>query len=498
MKSLLMKLKRLIPTKRRLIQLYAALLTNANLKGFVNGQIYQGPVKNACVPGLNCYSCPAAAGSCPLGSLQNALAASGKRTPYYIFGIILLYGIILGRTICGFLCPFGLIQDLLFKIKTPKLRKSRVTKVFSLLKYVILVLLVVVLPLIYAFKDTPLPAFCKYICPAGTLGGAIGLLINSANDGLYAMLGPLFTWKFVLLVIFIAACVFIYRFFCRFFCPLGALYGLFNKISILGIKLEKPKCTDCGRCISTCKMDITTVGDKECISCGECVSVCPTKAIEYRGGKFILPKNEIPEDLTEEERKYIEKKRKKRANIIKIIAGVLAAALLAGALLYYNVFDNKPLPETGSEVGFSCPQSDLALVGEDGTVNVKELQGKTVVINFWGTWCTPCVAELPHFDRVASEYKDTVTVLAVHSSSSYGNTPPEEYVASHYPNSEMIFAKDVPSAESKYVDEYYAALGGVSTYPMTLVLDEHGVIVFKQIGSLTHDELVDAINLAKQ
>lgn len=498
MKSLLMKLKRLIPTKRRLIQLYAALLTNANLKGFVNGQIYQGPVKNACVPGLNCYSCPAAAGSCPLGSLQNALAASGKRTPYYIFGIILLYGIILGRTICGFLCPFGLIQDLLFKIKTPKLRKSRVTKVLSLLKYVILVLLVVVLPLIYAFKDTPLPAFCKYICPAGTLGGAIGLLINSANDGLYAMLGPLFTWKFVLLVIFIAACVFIYRFFCRFFCPLGALYGLFNKISILGIRLEKPKCTDCGRCISTCKMDITTVGDKECISCGECVSVCPTKAIEYRGGKFILPKNEIPEDLTEEERKYIEKKRKKRANIIKIIAGVLAAALLAGALLYYNVFDNKPLPETGSEVGFSCPQSNLALVGKDGTVNVKELQGKIVVINFWGTWCTPCVAELPHFDRVASEYKDTVTVLAVHSSSSYGNTPPEEYVASHYPNSEMIFAKDVPSAESKYVDEYYAALGGVSTYPMTLVLDEHGVIVFKQIGSLTHDELVDAINLAKQ
>lgn len=496
MKSLLMKLKRLIPTKRRLIQLYAALLTNANLKGFVNGQIYQGPVKNACVPGLNCYSCPAAAGSCPLGSLQNALAASGKRTPYYIFGIILLYGIILGRTICGFLCPFGLIQDLLYKIKTPKLRKSRVTKVFSLLKYVILVLLVVVLPLIYAFKDTPLPAFCKYICPAGTLGGAIGLLINSANDGLYAMLGPLFTWKFVLLVIFIAACVFIYRFFCRFFCPLGALYGLFNKISILGIRLEKPKCTDCGRCISTCKMDITTVGDKECISCGECVSVCPTKAIEYRGGKFILPKNEIPEDATEEERKDIEKRRKKRANIIKIIAGVLAAALLAGALLYYNVFDNKPLPETGSEVGFSCPQSDLALVGEDGTVNVKDLQGKIVVINFWGTWCTPCVAELPHFDKVASEYKDTVTVLAVHSS--YEDTPPEEYVASHYPNSEMIFAKDVPSEASTYVDEYYTALGGVSTYPMTLVLDEDGVIVFKQIGSLTHDELVDAINLAKQ
>ena len=138
MKTFITKLKRLIPSKRRLIQLYAALLTNANLKGYVNGQIYQGPVKNVCAPGLNCYSCPAASASCPLGALQNALAASGKRTPYYVFGIILLYGIILGRTICGFLCPFGLIQDLLYKVKTPKLKKNRATKIFSYLKYVIL------------------------------------------------------------------------------------------------------------------------------------------------------------------------------------------------------------------------------------------------------------------------------------------------------------------------------------------------------------------------
>ena len=98
MRKFLGKLKSLIPTKRRLIQLYAALLTNANLKGYVNGSIYQGPVKNVCAPGLNCYSCPAASAACPLGALQNALAASGKRTPYFVFGIILLYGIILGRT----------------------------------------------------------------------------------------------------------------------------------------------------------------------------------------------------------------------------------------------------------------------------------------------------------------------------------------------------------------------------------------------------------------
>lgn len=494
MKKFLNKLKSLVPTKRRLIQLYAALLTNANIKGFVNGQIYQGPVKNVCAPGLNCYSCPAASAACPLGALQNALAASGKRTPYYVFGIILLYGIILGRTICGFLCPFGLIQDLLYKIKTPKLKKSRVTKVFSWLKYVILVLLVVVFPLIYVFKDTPLPAFCKYICPAGTLGGAIGLLSNSVNEELFPMLGPLFTWKFVLLVAFILACIFIYRFFCRFFCPLGALYGLFNKISILGIKLEKPKCTDCGRCISTCKMDITTVGDKECISCGDCVSVCPTSAIQYRGGKFILPPNEIPEGASAEEKEAVEKKSKKRRLIVRIVAGVLAAALLVGALLYYNVFD-KPLPETGIEIGQSCPKSVLQLVGSEDTVSVDDLRGDIVVINFWGTWCTPCVAELPHFDEVAREYADTVKVIAVHSS--YEGPTAEGYVDTHYPDSNIIFALDAPSTSGGAADEYYSALGGKTTYPMTFVLDGNGVIVFKRIGSLTYDELVAAIGLAK-
>ena len=521
MKTFITKLKRLIPSKRRLIQLYAALLTNANLKGYVNGQIYQGPVKNVCAPGLNCYSCPAASASCPLGALQNALAASGKRTPYYVFGIILLYGIILGRTICGFLCPFGLIQDLLYKVKTPKLKKNRATKIFSYLKYVILALLVVVFPLIYAFKDLPLPAFCKYICPAGTLGGAIGLLSNSVNDGLYAMLGPLFTWKFALLVIFIAACVFIYRFFCRFFCPLGALYGIFNKISILGIKLEKPKCTDCGRCISTCKMDITTVGDKECISCGDCVSVCPTNAIQYRGGKFIIPPNEIPEDTSPEEKEAVEKKTKNRRLVIRIVAGVLSAALLISALLYYNVFYNRPAepsvpstpadppsspvepddpeaPPIGYKVGMLCPASDLALVGKDGSINITDLRGDIVVINFWGTWCTPCVQELPHFDSVASEYKDSVKVIAVHSSSSFGNTPADEYVASHYPNTEMIFALDTPGENNSYVDAYYSLLGGISTYPMTLVLDANGVVVYRREGSMTHAQLVEAIGLANK
>ena len=128
MKKVLNWLKRLIPSKRKLIQLYSALLFNANIKGFFTGKIYKGASKNICAPGLNCYSCPGAVGACPLGSLQNALGSSQHRAPFYVIGILLLYGLLLGRLICGFICPFGFIQELLYKIKTPKLKKNKVMK----------------------------------------------------------------------------------------------------------------------------------------------------------------------------------------------------------------------------------------------------------------------------------------------------------------------------------------------------------------------------------
>ena len=112
------------PSTRRLIQLYSALLHNAYLRGFIDGEIYQGKAKYACVPGLNCYSCPGAVGACPLGALQNALAAAGHRAGWYVAGVFLLFGTILGRTICGWLCPFGLLQELMHKVPTLKINIS--------------------------------------------------------------------------------------------------------------------------------------------------------------------------------------------------------------------------------------------------------------------------------------------------------------------------------------------------------------------------------------
>lgn len=275
------------PSKRKVIQLYSALLYNANIKGFFNGRIYKGATKNLCVPGLNCYSCPGAIGSCPLGALQNALSASKTRTPAYVFGIIILFGLLLGRTICGWLCPVGLGQELLYKIKTPKVKKSKATRVLSYFKYFVLIALVVIVPLSFA-----IPGFCEYICPAGTFEGGVGLLSNSANEGLLANLGPLFSWKFTLLILIVVASIFFFRFFCRFLCPLGALYGFFCKIAMLGVKLDKNKCTDCGLCIGVCKMDIKTVGDHECIHCGACISVCPAKAISWKGEKLFIRAND--------------------------------------------------------------------------------------------------------------------------------------------------------------------------------------------------------------
>lgn len=276
------------PSKRRLIQVYAALLYNANIKGFISGEIYTGNTKYLCVPGLNCYSCPGAVGACPLGALQNALRDTNRRAPFYMLGTLALFGLVLARTVCGFLCPVGLGQELLYKIRTPKLKKSKATRALSYLKYVLLALFVIAIPVVYGLRDMTLPAFCKYICPAGTLGGAIGLLINPSNASAFEMLGPAFTWKFCVLVAACVACVFIYRAFCRFLCPLGALYGFFNRIALLGVKLDSGKCTDCGLCIQHCKMDVKKVGDHECINCGECISVCPAKAISWRGSKLFV------------------------------------------------------------------------------------------------------------------------------------------------------------------------------------------------------------------
>ena len=130
---------------RGLVQACAALLTNLHLPNFLTGTLYRGAGKTVCVPGLNCYSCPGAAGACPIGSFQAVVGSSKFSFSYYITGILILLGVLLGRFICGFLCPFGWFQELLHKIPTKKLSTKRL-KPLTYLKYVILVVMVFLLP----------------------------------------------------------------------------------------------------------------------------------------------------------------------------------------------------------------------------------------------------------------------------------------------------------------------------------------------------------------
>lgn len=269
-------------TKRNVFQLAYGVLTNSFFAGFAGGKIYTGSTKMVCVPGLNCYSCPGARGACPIGSLQAVLGGRGKGISYYVFGLIILFGVLFGRFVCGFLCPFGFIQDMLYKIPTKKLKVNpKIDKPARYLKYVIAAVFVILLPMFlvnkYGMGD---PFFCKYICPAGTLEAGIPLVIK--NEYLRAGLGFLFNWKVLISIVVIVSSIFIYRPFCKYICPLGAFYSLFNKLSFYQMHVDEEKCIHCGACIRQCKMNVNVIEDinsTECIRCGECKTVCPTDAI---------------------------------------------------------------------------------------------------------------------------------------------------------------------------------------------------------------------------
>lgn len=257
---------------RRLTQVITAVLYNCNITGFASGSIYKGDLKKACVPGLNCYSCPGAIGACPIGSLQTALVSSKNRFPYYILGMLILFGVSLGRFICGFLCPFGLLQEILYKLPTRKMKKNRMTEILSYGKYAILLLFVILVPIFLK-----IPGFCKLICPAGTLEG--GIFLGISNPQIRSMFGRLFSWKVMVLVVILISAIFIFRSCCRFICPLGAFYSLFNRFAIVRMVVDEEKCNHCGACKRNCKMDIKMVGDRECIQCGECINSCKNCAI---------------------------------------------------------------------------------------------------------------------------------------------------------------------------------------------------------------------------
>lgn len=287
-----------IGTMKRLrlaVQILFTAITNGYVYGFLHGKIYQGNLKYVCVPGLNCYSCPGAVGSCPIGALQALLNRRGFQVPFAALGVFFLFGSLLGRFVCGWLCPFGLVQDLLHKIPlTRKRKKLPFHHILKYGKYLVLVVLVGAGSLFLFGGFVKAPAFCKYLCPSGTFFGALPLL--GLNRSLQGQAGGLFLWKLGVLLFLLLLSVKIYRPFCQYLCPLGAVYGCFNRFSLVQVQWEKNKCTSCMACQRACPVDLEPgeiSRSPECIRCGRCAEVCPQKCLHFTVGPFTKSRESV-------------------------------------------------------------------------------------------------------------------------------------------------------------------------------------------------------------
>lgn len=224
-------------------------------------------------PVMNCYACPLATFACPIGSLQFAIGAGGF-FPFYLLGIIFLSGLLFGRITCGWLCPFGFIQDLLYKI--PLKKKFRLPAFVSYGKYIFLLVFVLFLPIL--LHD---PIFCK-ICPVGTMEA--GIPWPFLEPSFRALLGWLYALKLTILIGIVILAIFTPRPFCKGMCPLGALLSFFNRFSFLRVQVKEEACKKCALCAEPCPQGLMIYEDEghpDCIGCMKC-RVCP--AVEMKAG----------------------------------------------------------------------------------------------------------------------------------------------------------------------------------------------------------------------
>ena len=271
---------------RKWIQAIMTLLVNGSWSFPFSRTIYQGPLKVVCSPGLNCYSCPASTTYCPIGSIQQLMAGirialeNGQNFfGLYVIGTMGVLGGIFGRLICGWACPFGLIQELLHKIPS---RKFRIPKKLNYIKYGFLLFFVFLLPLAVVddFGYGQL-WFCKYVCPAGTLEAGIPMLLLQPD--LAQTIGIVFFNKLTILTGFIIWSILASRPFCRTTCPLGAFYSFFKGLKLIKLRHIEENCTRCEACHAVCPMGVRfneSPEDTECISCLKCMhQACKFNAI---------------------------------------------------------------------------------------------------------------------------------------------------------------------------------------------------------------------------
>lgn len=235
-------------------------------------------LKWICNPILSCHGCPLSWFACPVGILVHY--AGYRVFPLMAAGWLLVVGAALGRFLCGWVCPAGLVQDLLYKIPTRKIELPRWTRAG---KYATLAILVGLLP--FLLGESTLFSFCRF-CPSSALQVTIPALLREGAGGI-----SLTTFvKLVVLGATVVFAVFNSRFFCRVLCPIAALMAPFNHVSFLRVGREK-ECSRCLRCNAACPVQIApferiTKGlsanrHTECIGCRDCVSICSKERRSY-------------------------------------------------------------------------------------------------------------------------------------------------------------------------------------------------------------------------
>lgn len=313
----------------RIGQIVSAVILNAYILAYLQNKIiYQGFLKSIPEPVLNCYGGPLSVFACPMGSLQQIIGT--HRIPFYILGFFVIIGIMVGRMACAWICPFGLLQDLLYKIKTFKLDLPKFAPVLTMSLFVIgylfahfvmanlsliwrilavagFVIIGIILDnlikwriekfnitaikylvligvaVIFAYY-TQEPWFCK-LCPQGTLEAGIPLVLWDPVKQLRQLVGWLYYTKLSILAVTLVLSIPIKRPFCRVVCPIGAIYAPFNKFSLLHLKLKNRECKVCRRCEKVCPMGIEVhqaPNQLDCIRCFECVWHCRPRSVEIK------------------------------------------------------------------------------------------------------------------------------------------------------------------------------------------------------------------------
>lgn len=218
---------------------------------------------SVCGPVFHCYSCPLALLACPIGVVANFSAL--HLIPFAAIGTLVVIGAALGNTVCGWACPFGFLQDMAAKIPTPRFQ---IPAWAGYTRYAVLVSLVIVVP--YLWGEAHPLFFCR-LCPAGALEGALPNTVRMARAGEGLILpNPA---KLTILAAFLVAILFTIRPWCRLLCPLGAIFSLFNRASVLVLRYKSDACKTCGQCAKMCSYGVlpnANVNNGRCIRCLEC------------------------------------------------------------------------------------------------------------------------------------------------------------------------------------------------------------------------------------